>query len=106
MTHPPPLTGDLCAENQCTCSNGDGAKGNDCSAHNAAKCSSCNRGFFLSSDECLQSVFDGQYLMYTMYESQTIYSYTLHVDQVPLKNGQFTIPYSTKFPGLSFNHGY
>ena len=100
------LSGDLCAENQCTCSNGDGAKGNDCSAHNAAKCSSCNRDFFLSSDECLQSVFDDQYLMYTMYDSQTIYSYTLHADQAPLKNGQFTIPYSTAFPGLSFNHGY
>ena len=47
-----------------------------------------------------------QYLMYTMENSQTIFSYLFDVDQVPLKNGQFTIPYSTTFPGLSFNHGY
>ena len=44
-----------------------------------------------------------QHLMYTRYESQTIYSYTLDVDQDPVKNGKYTIPFSTKFPGLVFN---
>ena len=38
-----------------------------------------------------------------MYQSQTIYSYTLDVGQDPVKNGQFTIPFSTRFPGMTFN---
>ena len=42
-------------------------------------------------------------LMYTVFESQSIYSYTLDVGRDPVKNGQFTIPYSTKFPALTFN---
>ena len=48
-----------------------------------------------------------QYLMYTVLSSKklpSINSYTLHVDQNPLKNGQFTIPYSAEFPCLSFNY--
>ena len=44
-----------------------------------------------------------QYLMYTLYETQTIHSYILDVDKKPLEDGQFEIPYSTKFPGLTFN---
>ena len=44
-----------------------------------------------------------QYLMYTMYDSKTVYSYTLDVDRDPVKNGKFKIPYSTDFPVLVFN---
>ena len=44
-----------------------------------------------------------QYLMYTMVESQTVYSYTLDVDRDPVKNGEFKIPYSTELPSLVFN---
>ena len=41
--------------------------------------------------------------MYTRLYSQTIHSFTLDVDQGPVKKGQFTIPFSTSFPGLVFN---
>ena len=44
-----------------------------------------------------------QYLMYTTYRSQTIYSYIIGVDQDPVKKGQFTFPGLAKFPGLTFN---
>ena len=44
-----------------------------------------------------------QHLMYTMLGSQTIYSYTLDADRDPVKNGQFTIPFSTDFPSLAYN---
>ena len=46
-----------------------------------------------------------QYLMYTSQESQTVYSYTLEAGRDPLKNGQYTIPYSTRFPAITFNQG-
>ena len=88
-----------CLLNQCTCSSGDGATGSSCATHNEATCSSCDSGYVLTSNMFCKV----QYLMYTMKESQTIYSYTLDVDQDPMKNGQFTIPFSTKFPGLVFN---
>jgi len=48
-----------------------------------------------------------QYLMYTMMNSQTIYSYTFDFSLFgvfgPVKNGQITIPYSTYLPALVFN---
>ena len=44
-----------------------------------------------------------QHLMYTMFRSQQIYSYKVDVDQDLVKNGQYTIPFSTKFPGLAYN---
>ena len=37
------------------------------------------------------------------YKKITLYSYTLEADQDPVKNGQFTIPFTTQFPGLVFN---
>ena len=56
--------------------------------------------------ETTTGAMTAQYLMYTLKGTQTIFSYLFDVDQVPVKNGQFTIPYSTTLPGLSFNHGY
>ena len=44
-----------------------------------------------------------QYLMYTRYKSQTVYSYTLDVDRDPVKNGQFRIPFSADDHLLTFN---
>ena len=54
----------------------------------------------VTTDEVVANLSTTQYLMYTLYQSQTIYSYTLDVDRDPVKNGQFTIPFSTDFPSL------
>ena len=53
--------------------------------------------------ETVTNPIASRYLMYTVHKSQTIYSYNLDVDRDPVKNGQFTIPYKTRFPGLTFN---
>jgi len=53
--------------------------------------------------ETTTEVMKKQLLMYTLRSSQKIYSYKLDVDRDPVKNGQFTIPFSTGLPGLVFN---
>ena len=97
------LQSDACIENMCSCESGDGAVGLDCSTDGVAKCNSCDYGYDLQSDTCTKQV---QYLMYTTKASQTIYSYTLDVDQVPINqiDNTFTIPFSTSLPGLVFNY--
>ena len=99
------LQSGVCVENVCTCESGSEATGIDCLTDGLAKCVSCNSGYDLQFNTCVETFVPStvQYLMYTLYKSQTIYSYTLDVDRKPLKNGQFVIPFSTDHPGITFN---
>ena len=77
------LQSDACVENMCTCESGSAATGSDCLTDGLAMCVSCNSGFDLQSNVCTTATI--QYLMYTMMQSQTVYSYTLDIDRPPLK---------------------
>lgn len=45
----------VCKSNQCTCDNGIGATGAACLTNGAAKCASCNAGYFLKGNECTRA---------------------------------------------------
>jgi len=57
----------------------------------------------LDCDKIEPVTSETQYLMYTVKDSQTIYTYTLDVDRDPVDNGQFKIPFSTSLPAVVFN---
>ncbi len=44
----------VCTTKQCTCSGGTGATGKSCPNNGNAKCILCNRGFYLSNNQCLE----------------------------------------------------
>ena len=48
------LSGDFCIENQCFCSNGNGATGISCQTNGDAQCDTCNSGFDLEQP-CVSS---------------------------------------------------
>jgi hypothetical protein len=53
-----------CTSNVCTCTNGTGAgttsaSAGTCTSNGGAKCSSCNSGYFLSSDSCFEKIDTG-----------------------------------------------
>jgi len=65
----------------------------------------CNCASEFTGTDCETKINTTQYLMYTLEDSGTIYSYTLYDDRDPVKNGQFTIPDSQRlmYPSLVFN---
>ncbi|CAJ1415158.1 unnamed protein product, partial [Effrenium voratum] len=48
--------GNTCVFKKCTCSNGKLAQGTDCPSNGNAKCMSCDAGFRLEKDQCLQNL--------------------------------------------------
>jgi len=51
-----PNGSDNSAQNQCTCSNGNGATGTSCPTHNTEKCSDCNTGYKMENNVCIENV--------------------------------------------------
>merc|ERR550519_1368221 len=43
-----------CEKNICVCDNGKGSEGDECGTSGEKKCASCNAGFDLSGNECIQ----------------------------------------------------